>query len=291
MDRIRVLVCEPNKTACPGQLENSHAAYEKLVGGEYTAELMDKNTVIVYNKDMTEKGDTPNRIVGHLTICGTFFLASVSDDDMYKSMSNEQMEYYYKKFCRMRYATTEDCRTNTTDKSIGKDTAYINNLHFYVQENQPDFGKIVESYKTEDKTAAKEFLKAMHNIFVDTFGTDNVDDISDAGESSVHLPAVLKSEKTGDIRLGLVCVNTDYYGDYLCMSHITSKGIMIPYDMELDEQSIKEMESIEPYGYWYTPEYEGDMYMRLHMPDDVREIVDYAVGHDEQTQGMNMQGM
>ena len=291
MDRIRVLVCEPNKTAYPGQLENSHTAYGKLVGGEYTAELMDKNTVIVYNKAMTENGDKPNRIVGHLTICGTFFLASVSDDDMYKSMSNEQMEYYYNELGKAMRTTAQDCKTNTVYKSIGKDIAYINNLNFYIEESGTDFRRIAASYKTEDKTEAKELLKAMHSIFKETYGTESVDDIAASGDGIVHLPAVLKSEKTGDIQLGLVLVNTDCEGECLCTTHITSRGIAVPYDLDLDKQSIKEMRSIEPYGYWYTPTYEGDTYMRLNMPDDVREIIDYATGNNEQTQGMEMQGM
>ena len=291
MDKIRVLVCEPNKTAYPERLDNDQAAYEKIVGGEYTAELMDKNTVIVYNKAMTETGDTPNRIVGHLPICGTFFLAAVSDGELYESLNDSQMQYYYKDLGRAVRTTVQDTKRKYEDHSIGKDIAYINNLNFYIQENEIDFHKIVASYKTDDKTEAKEFLKAMHNIFKESFGTECVDDFAFTGEGFVHLPAVLKSVETGDIQLGLVLVDADDYGQDWCTSYVISNGIKAPYDSDLNEQSIAEINLLGQYGYWYTPIYEGDICLKLHMPDDVREIIDYATGNDEQTQGMTMNGM
>lgn len=292
-NRIRVLVCEPNEKAFVGNLLNTKESYKQLVGSDCKTELVDKNTVIIYNKAMTEKGDMPNRHVGNLLVCGNFLLMAASDGEMYESMDIEHLQYYNSIIGEPEDITDQDRELNAMygRNSVGKGFVYINNLNFHMNQSRTDFDKIAESYKTPDKTAAKEFLKELHNIFVDTFGTDHVDDLADAGEGMIYLPAVLQSVKTGDIQIGLVKVDTESSGEHWGTQHAISIGF-VSNDSELDEQSKAELHDLGVYKYWYTPIYHGDIHVnKLDMPKDIREIINYATGNDEQTQGMNMQGM
>lgn len=291
MDRIRVMVCPPNEHAYTGKLKNDKTSYQEITGGEYKVERADKNTVVIYNKAMTEKGDKPNRRVGDLIICGTFFLAGASDNELYEELDAEQIQYYNGILGKPEEITDEDMEIQDTfcRESIGKDFAYINNINFHMNHSQTDAQQITESYKTADKTAAKEFLKDLHSIFVETFGTNHVDDLADEGEGMIHLPAVLQSEKTGDIRIGLVTVDTESSGEHWGTQHMISKGFFDTYDEDIDEQCKAELHSFGAYKYWYTPTYFGDIHVnKLDMPDEVRDMIKYAAGNDEQTQGMQM---
>lgn len=291
-DRIRVLVCEPNKNAYTEKLLNTKEAYKQFVGGEYRAEPVDKNTVIIYNKTMTEQCHMPNRNIGELIACGKFFLATASDDGLYKSMDIEQLQYYNSILGKPEHITKQDCKMNSMygRKSVGKMFVYINNLNFHMKKTRTDFAKIAESYKTTDKTAAKEFLKEMHNLFVDTYGTDQIDDLADADEEMVCLPAVLQSEKTGNIQIGLVEVDTGSSGEHWGTQHVTSRGFVVVNDETIDAQCKAELHSLGTYKYWYTPEYYGDIHVNeSDMPEEVRNIIDYAVDNGEQMQGMNME--
>lgn len=289
--RIRVLVCEPNEKAYSGKLLNKKESYKQLVGGEYKSEPVDKNTVLIYNKDMTEKGDKPNRRVGNLIICGTFFLASASDNELYKELDVEQIQYYNAMLGKPEDIADDEIEAQHmfNRESIGKDFAYINNINFHMNHCQTDAKQIAESYKTADKTAAKQFLKELHNIFVETFGTNHVDDLAEEGEGMIHLPAVMQSVKTGDIRIGIVTVDTESSGEHWGTQHMISKGFFDAYDEDIDEQCKAELHSFGAYKYWYTPTYFGDIHVnKLDMPEEIREMIKYAVGNDEQTQGMQM---
>lgn len=293
-NKIRVLVCEQNEKAYVGNLPNTKLSYKRLVGSEYKTELVDKNTVIIYNKAMTENGDMPNRHVGNLIVCGNFLLAAASDGELYKGLDLEQIQYYNAILGKPENIEDEEIEAQRMfcRERIGSDFAYINNINFHMNHSKTDAKQIAESYKTADKTAAKKFLKELHNIFVETFGTNHVDDFADEGEGMIHLPAILKSIKTGDVRIGLVAVDTESSGEHWGTQHMISKGFVDAYDEDIDEQCKAELHSFGAYKYWYTPTYFGDIHVnKSDMPDDVREIINYAVGNDEQTQGMNMQGM
>lgn len=94
-NRIRVMVFEPLREPHIEYIKNEKEAYESIVGGDYTDQQLDKNTVVVYNTDDKALELMPNRGIGNDIICGTFFIASEADVGKYASLTDGQIQYYY----------------------------------------------------------------------------------------------------------------------------------------------------------------------------------------------------
>lgn len=290
--RIKVMVFEPLREPHIEHIKNTKEVYQNVVEGEYKAQPLDKQTVLIHNVKDKELELVPNRHVGKDIICGTFFIAKETGEDMYASLSDDQMKYYYQMYKESEVISQQDVKENLlySGEGIGKDEIFINNINLRLGE--VDFKKVVESYKTHDYTEAKELLKMMHEEFSESFGTTDVDELIDGDDVFIHLPAVMRSRETGELCVGLVYVDTASSGEHWGTAFAFSNGFVDQNEKDQNNPMVEERKAFGIYDYWYTPDYDGDIHSnRDYAPDDVKVLIDYARGEMEQTQGMNMDGM
>lgn len=88
------------------------------------------------------------------------------------------------------------------NKSEKKDPtdSYIEYLNSNIL-NRIDYGRLQESYDTEDKAYAKRILNALHRAMVHAYGTENLN--SDVVEYAL-IPGVIQSRNTGNVCLALL---------------------------------------------------------------------------------------
>lgn len=289
--RIKVLVFEPGEVAHIEHVKKDVSVYSDIVGGEITVCPLDKKTAIIYNDAKAENNAVPNRWVGGAIISGTFFLASYYDTGDFNSLDSEQLIYYIAMYGKPHEISEKEYSTHIGYgiNVIGNDEVYTNNLNLDMRRKTLDFKAIVNSLRTGDNTDAKEMLKMLHDEFVNAFGTDDVDNLI-GDEEFIHLPAVCKSRDTGELHIGLVYVDLESSGEHWGTRFITEKGFIGHDDFEKDHPDYKYIKDIGSYDYWYTPTYDDDIHSSIeNAPDDVLELINYARGIEEQTQGMNME--
>ena len=290
--RIKVMVFEPLREPHIEHIKNTKEVYQNVVEGEYKAQPLDKQTVLIHNVKDKELELVPNRHVGRDIICGTFFIAKDTGEDMYASLSDDQMKYYYQMYKESEVISQQDVKENLlySGEGIGRDEIFINNINLRLGE--VDFKKVVESYKTPEFAEAKELLKMMHEEFCEAFGTNDVDELIEGDDVFIHLPAVMRSRETGELCVGLVYVDTESSGEHWGTAFAFSNGFVNQEDKDINNPMVEERKAFGVYDYWYTPDYDGDIHSdRNYAPDEVKAILDYAIGEEEQTQGMNMDGM
>ena len=290
--RIKVMVFEPLREPHIEHIKNTKEVYQSVVEGDYKAQPLDKQTVLIHNVRDKELELVPNRHVGKDIICGTFFIAKDTGEDMYASLTDDQMKYYYHMYKESEVISQKDVKENLlySGEGIGKDEIFINNINLRLGE--VDFKKVVESYKTHDYTEAKELLKMMHEEFSESFGTTDVDELIEGDDVFIHLPAVMRSRETGELCVGLVYVDTASSGEHWGTAFAFSNGFVDQNEKDQNNPMVEERKAFGIYDYWYTPDYDGDIHSnRDYAPDEVKALIDYARGEMEQTQGMNMGGM
>lgn len=290
--RIKVMVFEPLREPHIEHIKNTKEVYQNVVEGEYKVQPLDKQTVLIHNIKDKELELVPNRHVGKDIICGTFFIAKDTGEDMYASLTDDQMKYYYHMYKESEVISQKDVKENLlySGEGIGKDEIFINNINLRLGE--VDFKKVVESYKTHDYTEAKELLKMMHEEFSEAFGTTDVDELIEGDDVFIHLPAVMRSRETGELCVGLVYVDTASSGEHWGTAFAFSNGFVDQNEKDQNNPMVEERKAFGIYDYWYTPDYDGDIHSnRNYAPDEVKALIDYARGEMEQTQGMNMDGM
>lgn len=291
-NRIKVMVIEPLREPHIEHIKNTKEVYQNVVEGEYKAQPLDRQTVLIHNVKDKELELVPNRHVGKDIICGTFFIARDTGEDMYASLSDDQMKYYYQMYKESEVISQQDVKENLlySGEGIGRDEIFINNINLRLGE--VDFKKVVESYKTPEFAEAKELLKLLHEEFCEAFGTSDVDELIDGEDVFIHLPAVMRSRETGELCVGLVYVDTESSGEHWGTAFAFSNGFVNQEDKDINNPMVEERKAFGVYDYWYTPDYDGDIHSdRNYAPDEVKAILDYAIGEEEQTQGMNMDGM
>ena len=290
MDKIRVLVVEPLLEPHLSNITESEEVYEEIVGGKYKTQMLDKKTVLVHNENDKEQELVPNRHVGRDIICGKFFIAADNGDGKLASLTDEQAEYYYNRYMDAEVISQQEVRENMlySGECIGKDEIFVNNINLRLGEI--DFKKVVESYKSHEYTEAKELLKMMHEEFCEVYGTNDVDELIDGDDVFIHLPAVMRSRRTGELCVGLVYVDTESSGEHWGTAFAFSNGFISQEDTNRSNPMVEEMQEFGTYDYWYTPDYDGDIHTnRMHAPSEVKELIDYATGQDKQS--MKMDGM
>ena len=291
-NRIKVMVFEPLREPHIEHIKNTKEVYQNVVEGEYKAQPLDRQTVLIHNVKDKELELVPNRHVGKDIICGTFFIARDTGEDMYASLSDDQMKYYYQMYKESEVISQQDVKENLlySGEGIGRDEIFINNINLRLGE--VDFKKVVESYKTPEFAEAKELLKMMHEEFCEAFGTNDVDELIEGDDVFIHLPAVMRSRETGELCVGLVYVDTSSSGEHWGTAFAFSNGFIDQNEEDNNNPMVEERKAFGIYDYWYTPDYDGDIHTnRDYAPDEVKAILDYAIGLEEQAQGMNMDGM
>ena len=290
--RIKVMVFEPLREPHIEHIKNTKEVYQNVVEGEYKAQPLDRQTVLIHNVKDKELELVPNRHVGKDIICGTFFIARDTGEDVYASLSDDQMKYYYQMYKESEVISQQDVKENLlySGEGIGRDEIFVNNINLRLGE--VDFKKVVESYKTPEFAEAKELLKMMHEEFCEAFGTNDVDELIEGDDVFIHLPAVMRSRETGELCVGLVYVDTSSSGEHWGTAFAFSNGFIDQNEEDKNNPMVEERKAFGIYDYWYTPDYDGDIHTnRDYAPDDVKAILDYAIGSEEQAQGMNMDGM
>mgnify|MGYP002509870386 CR=1 FL=1 len=288
---IKVMVFEPLKEPYIEHIKNVEEAYKSIVEGELREQQLDSKTVIVSNADVASVQLQPNRYVGNEVVCGTFFIASNVGEVGYGSLSKEQIQYYYSMYHTPEEISVEDVEEDRLYglNAVGRNVVYINNLNLKLDEEAIDFTKVAASYKTEGKHEAKELLKKMHEAFCETHGSICVDDLIDSDESMFYLPAVIKARNTGAVCVGLVLVDVESSGEHWDTQFVFSNGFCPNSPENISEETKRERSEIGVYDYWYTPKYYGDIHTDFSaVPEDVQQMLAYAGGSNEQTQGMDM---
>ncbi len=149
-----------------------------------------------------------------------------------------------------------------------------------------DFDRLKAEYVNNDDTYIKEIVGGLHELFVQTFGTDEVDSTF----GYLDVPGIVESQNTGDIFPALL--NTDFTssGDIMDALIITPNGIR-DSSSEIKTQEDKAFfEELGPYNYWYTLRCQDDIYTSLdNCPSDIKDIlVECNENLFEQTGGMNL---
>lgn len=290
--KIRVMVFEPLREPHIEHIKNTEEVYKNIVEGEYKAQALDKNTVLVHNAKDKELQLTGNRYVGRDIICGTFFIAADNREGKLNSLSIKQAQYYYNRYKKAEEVSQQYVKEHYlySCEGIGKDELYINNINMRLDEF--DFQKVAESYKTHEFTEAKELLKMLHREFCESFGTSSVDELLYGDDIYINLPVVMRSQKTGDFCVGLVHVDLESSGELYGAQFAFSNGFVALDDYDKNNSMVQERMAFGPFEYWFTVDYHDDIHAaKGAVPKEVQGLLDYARGIEEQTQGMNMDGM
>ena len=105
---MRILLIEPNKIPRPCNTADTLEALQHIVDGPIQAIYpFDEPVALVCNEEAKLTDLPPNRALHDETgsvydiICGTFFLCSAPpDSESFESLTDEQMEWYTKRFQR-----------------------------------------------------------------------------------------------------------------------------------------------------------------------------------------------
>ena len=282
-NKIKVLIVKPEEKPYAEEIDCNLETFQSIVGGNIEEVYIESGTVLICHEEGKLLGLTPNRVIGNDVICGTFFLAGDDGGEELVTFSDEKIEKYTEEF--------KEGISYYDDITDNKNKEFIKKLNGFLVGKDFEMSKLAKSYETEDKQYAKDVLREMHRIFVQTYETDCIDEIDDFDNDFLYVPAVIRSIDTGKACIGLVYLDRTSSGEHWDTAYMTKFGIISQSDAHDNEMAINEMKSYMPYTYWYTPEYEGDIHVnKQKMPDDIKEMLDYAVT-EEQTQSMNMDSM
>lgn len=136
-----------------------------------------------------------------------------------------------------------------------------------------DFKELDRSCNTQDNMYAKEALKKMHDLFVEVYGTDDLDY---GGYEFVDVPVVILGRNTGHMGLGIVTLDLQSSGEHCGTFFLTPKGII---DQGFDEMKPADSKYLAdvyvPYNYWYTVYIQRDHHADFdHVPQKVVEILE-----------------
>lgn len=97
MDKIRVLIVEPNKEPKQFKIEHNLRKIQEIVGGRIDIIELDHNTDIIINDDGKINGLALNRVIPNDIIAGTFIVAGQHFGETI-SLSRKQIKKYKKRF-------------------------------------------------------------------------------------------------------------------------------------------------------------------------------------------------
>lgn len=111
---IRVLVVEPNKLPKEEIIPNRLQDKQKIVDGliEYAYLEEDRDVVIICNEEGKINGSEPNRYIGHDVLFGTFIIVGDNDTGEDRSLTDEQIKKYKKRFNEKSIDKTKEVISN-----------------------------------------------------------------------------------------------------------------------------------------------------------------------------------
>ncbi|MCL2321839.1 MAG: DUF3846 domain-containing protein [Oscillospiraceae bacterium] len=97
MDKIKVLVVEPEKEPYLKEIDNEIKTMQKLVNGYIETVFLTSTAVLVCNDEGMINGSKRNRSYDFGFIYGTFFIAGIDEPD-FASLNDLDIKKYTKKF-------------------------------------------------------------------------------------------------------------------------------------------------------------------------------------------------
>lgn len=98
--KIKVLIVEPDKLPEERIIDNTLETKQKIVGGyiEYISTSMNEEVLLICNEEGKLNGMAPNRDIGYDIIFGPMIIIGEDSSGEDKSLTDEQIEFYKKKF-------------------------------------------------------------------------------------------------------------------------------------------------------------------------------------------------
>ncbi len=143
-----------------------------------------------------------------------------------------------------------------------------------------DFVRLESSLESADKSYAGEVLKETHDAFLKTYGADCLERDK---YGFVGIPAVIRSDKTGKLSLGVVTIDLESSGEHWGTAFLTPYGVVSQGDENAAPLFLEYIsENFIPYRYWYTAEVEGDVHVdNDNIPDAVADLIAQARGEQQ----------
>lgn len=123
MNKIRILVVEPNKKPYQIKIEHTVENMQNIVNGLIDYIELEHNVDLIFNEEFYILKLPFNKIVKNNIICGTFFIAGQHDGNTI-SLSRKQIKKYKKIFAVDNKAYCPKCY-GTLEKSDLKDYDFL----------------------------------------------------------------------------------------------------------------------------------------------------------------------
>ena len=120
----------------------------------------------------------------------------------------------------------------------------------------------------------------MHNAFLRSYGTVC---LKRNRFGFVGIPAVICSDNTGKLSLGIVTIDLESSGEHWGTAFLTPYGVISQDDQNAAPLFLEYIsENFIPYRYWYTAEVEGDVHVdNDNIPDAVADLIAEARGEQQ----------
>ena len=109
---IRVLVVEPGRKPYESEIPNTLEGSQRAVEGRIEYVYNEDNTIFVVNEEGKINGSEGNRRIEGDVLCGCFFIAGDTGEDLC-SLSEEQMQKYSEKFAQLEEIPREEIEEHT----------------------------------------------------------------------------------------------------------------------------------------------------------------------------------
>jgi len=137
-----------------------------------------------------------------------------------------------------------------------------------------DFACLDASCNTKDNGYAKEVLKAMHDIFTDTYGTDfHIGDYE-----YMSIPAVIRGRESKHTGLALIAFNQAVYITNLDNIYLTPLGVAYHGAGYMTDEKLEYLnEKVGTYDVWFPVDVSDDLELRKAKPTKtVSELIEYC---------------
>ena len=96
---MRILKVEPGKAPYEKELDNNLSAIQAEVGGGLFEPIyLEDGVILCCNEESKLNGMEMNRRLGNDIICGPFFLVGDDCNGEFRSLTDEEVEYYRQRF-------------------------------------------------------------------------------------------------------------------------------------------------------------------------------------------------
>lgn len=115
---LRVVAKEPGKPAYVADVKNHYKSFQQAVGGCFQTFPLDENATFILNEEGKIHGFEANIIVNNELLVGTVFIAGISDDEDFHSLTDDQVNNYLEMFKQAEIKAGEDPSQNEGMKMI-----------------------------------------------------------------------------------------------------------------------------------------------------------------------------